>query len=62
MHSPPPPVPFSQEVVVDEVLPVRAERLFRILMQPDAAFIRKLYEERGYWDVAINPWRVSEGP
>jgi VAD1 Analog of StAR-related lipid transfer domain len=50
-----------QETVVDEIVGVSVERLFRILFRPEPVFIQRFYQARAYWDIVIGPWLTAPG-
>ena len=54
----PPPLPLA---LFDADVPCSVQQLFRIVMGPDAAFIRTQHARHKYWDVSISEWAKCAG-
>ena len=57
-QPPPPPLPLA---LFDADVPCSVQQLFRIVMGPDAAFIRTQHATHKYWDVSISEWAKCAG-
>lgn len=58
VSAPPPALPLQ---LFDANIACSLQQLFRIIMGPDAAFIKAQHSQHKYWDVSISEWAKCAG-